>query len=134
MKRTLTTLTISVLVIATAAMVGLGLASPKTEAHTSLCHANKPAIAVAATTVVHGQTLLVTGGEPQVPGHSVKATVQYHLSSSKIWKNGASKNLSGAAYSISWKAPAKKGKYKIRVRVTYSGVFNTSATKSVTVN
>lgn len=134
MKRTLTTLTISVLVMATAAMVGLALASPKSSATSSLCHASKPSVAVAATTVVHGKTLLVTGGEPQVPAHSVKATVQYRLSSSKLWKNGASKNLSGAAYSISWKAPAKKGTYKLRVRVTHGSASNTSVTKTVTVS
>jgi hypothetical protein len=34
---------------------------------------------------------------------------------------------------MKWKAPAKKGKYKLRVRVAYSGVSNTSAVKTVTV-
>ena len=36
-------------------------------------------------------------------------------------------SLSSGAYSLKWKAPAKKGKYKIRVRVTHSGTSNTSA-------
>ena len=134
MKRTLTTLTISALVMATAALVGLGLASPRSSATPSLCHANKPVIAVGSTTVAAGQTLSVTGGEPQVPQHGVTATLQYRLSTAKVWKNGKSKSLSGAAYSLSWKAPAKKGKYKLRVRVTHAGASNTTATKTITVN
>ena len=75
----------------------------------------------------------MTGSEPQSPAHTVKATLQSRLSTSKTWVNGKSANLSSGAYSLKWKAPAKKGKYKIRVRVTHSGASNTSAVKTVTV-
>ena len=42
-------------------------------------------------------------------------------------------NLSSGGYTLKWKAPAKKGKYKIRVRVAHSSASNVSACKTVTV-
>ncbi len=58
----------------------------------------------------------------------MKATLQSRKATSTKWINGASANLSATgSYSLKWKAPAKKGKYKIRVRVTHSGTSNTSA-------
>ena len=76
----------------------------------------------------------MTGAEAKTPAHSVKATLQSRLSTSSKWVNGASANLTSAgAYSLKWKAPAKKGKYKVRVRVLFNGASNTSAVKTVTV-
>jgi hypothetical protein len=76
----------------------------------------------------------VTGAEARPPAHTVKATLQSRLATAKRWINGASVNLSSSgAYSLKWRAPAKKGKYKIRVRVTHSGASNTSIVKTVTV-
>jgi hypothetical protein len=135
MKRTLTTITILVLAVAAATMVGMGLAAPKTSATASICHAAKPGIALGSTTVAHGLTVSVTGGLVQgVPQHGVTATLQYRLSSAKTWKNGPSKPLNGAAYSITWKAPAKTGAYKVRVRVSHAGASNTSVAKAIAVN
>ena len=64
---------------------------------------------------------------------TVKATLQSRRSTSKKWVNRASRNLSGASYSLKWKAPTKKGKYKIRVRVTHLSASKTSAVKTVVV-
>jgi ABC-type uncharacterized transport system YnjBCD substrate-binding protein len=75
----------------------------------------------------------VTGSEGKSPAHTVKATLQSRLSTSKKWVNGASASLSSGSYSLKWKAPNKKGKYKIRVRVVYLSTTNTSAVKTVTV-
>jgi hypothetical protein len=134
MRKALTTLTIGILAIAVAVMAVAGITAPKTDAHPSLCHTTLLSIAAPAS-VQSGKRITVTGGEAQVPGHTVKATLQSRLSTSKTWVNGATANLSSTgAYSLRWKAPVKKGKYKLRVRVTYSGTSNSSVAKTVTVN
>jgi len=63
----------------------------------------------------------------------MKARLQSRLTTSRKWVNGASSDLSGASYSLNWKAPAKKGTYKIRVRATHLSASNTSAMKTVVV-
>ena len=124
--------TIGILGVALAVMAFAGFTAPKSGATTSLCHSSTLSIKAPAT-VKAGKSITVTGSEPQTPAHAVKATLQYRLSTSKKWVNGKSTNLSSGAYTLKWKAPAKKGKYKIRVRVTHSGTANTSTVKSVTV-
>ncbi len=126
-------LTIGILAVAVAAMAFAGISAPKTSATPTLCHSTTLSIS-AARTVKAGRRITVKGAEAQTPAHTVKATLQSRRSTSRKWVNGASVNLSSAgAYSLKWKAPAKKGKYKIRVRVTHSGTSNTSAVKTVTV-
>ena len=63
----------------------------------------------------------------------MKATLQSRRATSKKWVNGASRNLASGSYSLKWKAPTKKGKYKIRVRVTHLSASSTSAVKTVVV-
>ena len=125
-------LTIGILAVAVAVMAFAGISAPKSDATQQLCHSSTLSIK-APVTAKAGKSIAVTGSEPQTPAHTVKATLQYRLSTSKTWVNGKSTNLSSGAYSLKWKAPAKKGKYKIRVRVTHSGTSNTSAVKTVTV-
>ncbi len=126
-------LTIGILTVAVAVMAFAGITAPKTSATPSLCHSTTLSIS-AAKTVKVGKRITVKGAEAQTPAHDVKATLQSRLSTAKKWVNGASANLtSTGAYSLKWKAPAKKGKYKIRVRVTHSGTASTSAVKTVTV-
>jgi hypothetical protein len=126
-------LTIGILAVAVAVMAFAGITAPKTSATPSLCHSTKLSIS-AARTVKAGKRITVKGVEAQTPAHTVKATLQSRRATSKKWANGASANLSSTgAYSLKWKAPAKKGKYKIRVRVTHSGTSSTSAVKTVTV-
>jgi hypothetical protein len=132
MRKTLTIGTIGILAVAVAVMAFAGITAPKTNATTSLCHSTALSITAPAS-AKSGKRITVSGAEAQTPGHAVKATVQSRLSSSKKWVNGASANLSAGAYSLKWKAPAKTGKYKIRVRVTANGASNTSAVKTVTV-
>ena len=134
MRKTLLTLTIGVVAVAAAVMAIAGVTAPRTSATPSLCHSSTLTI-TAPKTATHGKSITVTGGEPQVPSHTVKATLQYKKAAATAWKNGASANLDGSgAYSLKWKAPTVKGKYKVRVRVTHSGASNTSAVKTVTVN
>jgi hypothetical protein len=126
-------LTIGILAVAVAVMAFAGVTAPKTGATSSLCHSTTLSIK-AATSVKSGQRITVTGVEARTPAHTVKATLQSRLSTSKKWVNGASANLSSSgSYSLKWKAPAQKGKYKIRVRVAANGASNTSAVKTVTV-
>jgi hypothetical protein len=126
-------LTIGILAVAVAVMAFAGITAPKTSATPTLCHSTKLSIS-AARTVKAGKRITVKGVEAQTPAHTVKATLQSRRATSKKWVNGASANLSSTgAYSLKWKAPAKKGKYKIRVRVTHSGTSSTSAVKTVTV-
>jgi hypothetical protein len=126
-------LTIGILAVAVAVMAFAGITAPKTSATPTLCHSTKLSIS-AARTVKAGKRITVKGVEAQIPAHTVKATLQSRRATSKKWVNGASANLSSTgAYSLKWKAPAKKGKYKIRVRVTHSGTSSTSAVKTVTV-
>jgi hypothetical protein len=132
MRKALTLGTIGILALAVAVMAVAGITAPKSDATSSLCHSSTLSITAPATAKA-GKSITVTGSEPQTPAHTVTATLQYRLSTSKAWRNGASQNLSSGAYSLKWKAPAKKGKYKVRVRVTHSGASNTSATKTVTV-
>jgi len=132
MKKTITISTLAAVVIAGAIMLFAGVTAPQTNATSGLCHAAKPSISVDATATA-GSTVAVTGSEAQTPQHSVKATLQSKLSTSKKWVNGASGSLSGAGYSLKWKAPAKKGTYKVRVRVTHASASNTSAAKTVVV-
>lgn len=126
-------LTIGILAVAVAVMAFAGISAPKTDATSSLCHSTTLSISSAAS-VKSGKRLAVTGREAQRPAHAVTATLQSRKATSSKWVNGATAKLSSAgAYSLKWKAPAKKGKYKIRVRVTQWGASNTSAVKTVTV-
>ena len=125
-------LTIGILALAVAVMAFAGFTAPKSDATESLCHSSTLTITAPAS-VKAKKSITVTGSEPQAPAHAVTATLQSRLSTSKTWVNGKSMSLSSGAYSLKWKAPAKKGKYKIRVRVTHSGTSNTSAVKTVRV-
>jgi ABC-type uncharacterized transport system YnjBCD substrate-binding protein len=125
-------LTIGILAVAVAVMAFAGVSAPKTDATSSLCHSTALSIAAPASAKA-GKSITVTGSEAQMPGHTVRATVQYRLSTSKAWVNGKSADLVSGKYSLKWKAPVKKGKYKIRVRVAHSGASNASAVKTVTV-
>jgi hypothetical protein len=133
MKKTFTITTLAIVVIAGAVMLFAGVTAPKTSATTSLCHATTLSIKTAAT-VKPGKTLAVSGAEAKAPSHSVKATLQSRKSTSAKWVNGATANLSSSGgYSLKWKAPTKKGTYKIRVRIVHVGASHTSATKTVKV-
>jgi len=132
MRKTITISTLAAVVIAGAVMAFAGVTAPRTNATSSLCHKTKLSISVDATATA-GATVAVTGSEAATPQHSVKATLQSRLSTSKKWVNGASANLSGASYSLNWKAPAKKGTYKIRVRVAHLSASNMSTVKTVVV-
>jgi hypothetical protein len=125
-------LTIGILAVAVAIMAFAGISAPKTDATTSLCHSTALSISAPASVKV-GKSIAVTGSEARMPAHTVKATLQSRLSTSKTWVNGKSADLVSGKYSLKWKAPAKKGKYKVRVRVTANGASNTSAVKTVTV-
>ena len=133
MRKTVSILTLSAVVIAGAVMAFAGVTAPKSNATSSLCHSTTLSIK-AATTVAAGRTITVTGREAQVPSHTVNATLQYRKATAPKWINGASTTLSSTgSYALKWKAPLKKGKYKLRVRVTHSGASNTSAVRTVTV-
>ncbi len=124
--------TIATLAVAAAVMLIAGVAAPRTNATQQLCHST-PLVIVAPATAKARTAVMITGGEAGVPQHDVTATLQTRLASSKAWVNGPSKSLANGQYSLKWKAPRKAGKYKVRVRVTHSGVSNTSAVKTVTV-
>ena len=132
MKRTITISTLAAVVVAGALMLFAGVTAPRTGATPALCHSTTLSIS-APVSATAGKTIKVTGSEAKTPQHAVKATLQSRLSTSRKWVNGASANLSGASYSLKWKAPAKTGKYKIRVRVAHLSASNTSAVKTVVV-
>lgn len=132
MRKTITISTLAAVVAAGAVMAFAGVTAPKTSATSGLCHITKLSITAPASATA-GTTIKVTGSEAKTPAHTVKATLQSRLSTSSKWVNGASASLSGGSYSLKWKAPAKKGKYKIRVRVTHVSASNTSSVKTVTV-
>jgi hypothetical protein len=133
MKKTITISTLAAVAIAAAVMAFAGVAAPQTSATPSLCHASKPSITAPASVAARTK-VAITGSLGSSPSHGVTATLQSRLSTSKKWTNAASGNLSGGGYSLNWKAPAKKGKYKLRVRVAHASASNTSATQTVTVN
>jgi len=132
MKRTITISTLAAVVVAGAVMLFAGVTAPRTNATPALCHSTKLSI-TAPTSATAGTTVTVRGSEARTPAHTVKATLQSRRSTSKNWVNRASGNLSGGSYSLRWKAPTKKGKYKIRVRVTHLSAWSTSAVKTVVV-
>lgn len=133
MRRPLLVLTIAVVAVAAAVMAVAGVTAPRTGATPTLCHSTTLSIKAPAG-VTAGKTVRVTGSEARTPGHTVKATLQFKKATASSWKNGASANLSASgAYSLKWKAPSAKGKYKLRVRVTYGGDNNTSATRTIQV-
>lgn len=125
--------TIVSLLVAVAVIAFAGYTAPRLGATPSLCHSTTLSIK-APTSVKAGRRITVTGAEARVPAHTVKATLQSRRATSRKWVNGASMNLSATgAYSLKWRAPARKGKYKLRVRVTHSGTSNVSAVRTVTV-
>ena len=132
MKKALAVITIAIVAIAGGVMAVAGITAPQSGATSSYCHTLTLSITAPAT-VAAGKTIKVTGGEPQPPAHTVTATLQSRLSTSKKWVNGKSVSLKGGAYSIKWRASIKKGTYKIRVRVTYGGASHSSAAATVTV-
>jgi hypothetical protein len=132
MRKRLLTLTVAAVVLAAAVMVFAAVDTARSGATPSLCHSTSLSIAAPATAKA-GTTVQITGSEGATPQHDVSATLQYKAPKSSKWKNGASATLSGASYTLSWKVPAKKGAYKVRVRVTHLSASNLSATKKVTV-
>ena len=132
MKKALAGITIAIVAIAGGVMAIAGITAPQSGATSSYCHTLTLSITAPATATA-GKTIKVTGGEPQPPAHTVTATLQSRLSTSKAWVNGASVNLKGGAYSIKWKAPSKQGTYKLRVRVTHGAASHSSAAATVTV-
>ena len=132
MKKSIRSLTIVAVVLAVAAMAFAAIDTARSAATPSLCHSTTLSI-TAPKTATAGSTVPVKGAEGATPQHSVTATLQYKLASASKWKNGASADLNGASYSLSWKAPAKKGAYKLRVRVAHLSASNTSAARTVVV-
>ena len=132
MKKTITISTLVAVAAAGAVMLFAGLAAPRTNATTGYCHTTVLSIKAPASAVA-GTTITVKGAEARTPQHVVKATLQSRRSTSTTWVNKASANLVAGSYSLKWKAPLKKGTYKIRVRITHSGASHTSAVKTVTV-
>ena len=132
MKKSLTGLTVAAVALAAATMTFAAVDAPRSGATPTLCHATELLIAAPASAKA-GSTIRVSGAEVVPPAHAVKATLQYRLASGGAWKNGASRNLSHGAYSLKWKAPATKGSYEIRVRVTHESTSNTSAIRTVKV-
>ncbi len=131
MRKALLTLTVAV--VAAAVMAVAGVTAPPNSATPSLCHSSTLSI-TAPKTATAGKTIKVAGTEPQAPSHSVKATLQFKKATAAAWKNGASANLSASgSYSLKWKAPTAKGKYKVRVRVLHGSTSSVSAAKAVTV-
>jgi hypothetical protein len=134
MRKVLLTLTIGAVAIAAAVMAVAGVTAPKSGATPAYCHSTALSI-TAPTTAKAGKATTITGAEAQTPAHSVTATVQYRKATTATWKNGASASLDGSGgYSLKWKAPTAKGKYKVRVRVAHSSASNASSTKTITVN
>ena len=133
MKKKLTSLTVVAVVLAVAAMAFAAIDTARSSATPSLCHATALSI-TAPQTVAAGTTAQITGSEGATPQHDVTATLQYKLASAKTWKNGPKQTLSGGGYAFDWTAPAKKGTYKVRVRVAHLSASNSSATQKVTVN
>jgi hypothetical protein len=133
MRKPILALTIAIVAVAAAVIAVAGISAPRTGATPSLCHSTTLSIK-APVGVTAGKTVKVTGSEARLPGHTVRATLQFKKATAANWKNGASANLSASgAYSLKWKAPSAKGKYKLRVRVAYGGVNNTSVTKVIRV-
>ena len=133
MRRTITILTVVAVAIAGAVMAFAGIAAPGSSATPALCHSTALSIVTPATATA-GTVVAVSGSEAAPPAHTVKATLQSRRSTSKKWVNGASANLTNGSYALNWKAPKKKGTYKIRVRVTHLAASKTSAVKTVVVN
>ena len=131
MKKRLTTVTVVAAVLAAAVMVFAAVDTARSSATPSLCHSTAVSIKAPATAKA-GRTVTVSGAEAQKPAHDVTATLQYRLGAG-AWKNGASQSLKNGAYSLKWKAPAKKGTYQLRVRVSAAGASNTSAVKKIAV-
>ena len=133
MKKSLTIMTVVIVAIVGAVMALAVITAPESSATSSLCHVTNLSIKAPAS-VVAGKTITVTGQEAKVPAHTVKATLQSRKSTATRWVNGASVNLSSTgAYALKWKAPAKKGSYKVRVRITHLGASHKSATRTVAV-
>ena len=132
MTKTITISTLAAVVVAGAVMLFVGVTAPRTNATSALCHSTALSITAPASATA-GKTVTVRGSEARTPAHTVKATLQSRRSTSNKWINGASGNLSSRSYSLKWKAPTKKGTYKIRVRVTHSSASKTSAVKTVVV-
>ncbi len=132
MKKVLTLSTVFAFVVTGALLLAVGFAAPKSSATSSLCHSTTLTIK-APTTARPGRTITVTGGLGRTPAHAVKATLQWKRATATTWKTGNSVNLTNGSYSLKWKAPTRKAKYKIRVRITHLSASRVSATKTVTV-
>jgi hypothetical protein len=125
-------LTVALLALAAVAIAVAGVSAPRTRATETLCHSTALSIS-AASTVKAGKKLIVSGAEARSPDHTLTATIQYRKATATAWRNGAFLPMNTRSYSLAWKAPAKKGKYKLRVRVDYQGSSRYSATRTVTV-
>jgi hypothetical protein len=125
-------LTLALLALAAAAIAVAGVTAPRTRATETLCHSTVLSIS-SASAVKAGKKLTVSGSEARSPDHSLTATLQYRRAATTGWRTGPSVLMNTRSYVLTWKAPAKKGKYKLRVRVEYQGSSGTSAVGAVTV-
>ena len=132
MRKTLATLTIGILAIAVAVMAVAGISAPKTSATSGLCHTSTLSYHGARQRQGREEHHRDRCGAPAAGAHRQRHAAVSAAAGTK-WTNGRTTTLSSGRYWLKWKAPAKKGKYKIRVRVTHSGSSNTSAAKTVSV-
>jgi len=128
MKKKVRALSIFAIVMACAAMMTVIVASSKASTTTTLCHSTS--LSISATV---GKSITVQGSLGKKPQHVVKATLQTRLSTSSKWTNRSTVKFSGAKYSIKWAIPAKKGTYKVRVRISHLTASRMSATRAIKV-
>ena len=129
-------LTIVLLVLMVSVMGYAGVTAPSITAQPDTCHSTAVALK-ARDTVRARRTLTLTLSLAQPLVHDFNLTLQYRKATSSTWRTyGAQLLMRSSPYQLKWKAPARTGKYKLRVKVEYTDIESQttySAVKTVRV-
>jgi len=129
-------LTIVLLVLMVSVMGYAGVTAPSITAQPDTCHSTAVALK-ARDTVRARRTLTLTVSLARGLDHGLNLTLQYRKATSSTWRAyGNQALMHSSPYQLKWKAPARTGKYKLRVKVEYTDIESAttySAVKTVRV-
>ena len=113
-------LTIVLLVLMVLVMGYAGVTAPSITAQPDTCHSTAVALKARDTVRVR-RTLTLTVSVTRSLGHYLSLTLQYRKATASTWRTyGSQVLMHDSPYQLKWKAPARTGRYKLRVKVVYT--------------
>jgi hypothetical protein len=129
-------LTIVLLALMGSVMGYAGLTAPSITARPDECHSTAIALKARDSVPVR-RALTLTVSVMRSLDHGLSLTLQYRKATSSTWRTyGNQVLMHDSPYQLKWKAPGRTGRYKLRVKVQWTGAETEttySAVKTVRV-